>query len=875
MPGQTARLKGHQRAAFAVVWVMAVSTAFAQETGVIRGRITDDSGSALVGATVTLRSKSNPSVNSLGQVTNARGEYRFTAIPPGNDYKVTASFPGYGIWTQGPVSVNSGRATSLNFILREELVEHIDVEAEGDIVDTEKTTTSTVVSQEYLTGLPIRGRNYTEVLTLAPGVTDIDGDGNPNVKGAREVDFQMRLDNVPIDNPVTSQRVFDLNIESFEEIQVITGALTAEYSSQGGLGLVTTRSGGNEFRGSFKIFYQSSSIDSDGANNRDVTNDVRDIPSFRTLRPFLTAGGAFKKDRLWYFAALEYIDEQTPVIFSAASRIRGKEGHRDFAKLTWQANPAHKASLEFYYEPTDTFGNFIGPTIADETDFQTEDIGRIFSVRETWVITPTVLLESHISFTTLDLDIRPVLEPDLSITDDINEYGNPQKRDEQMLDFVVRTGLSVNPFDEHYLFDLTNQSVRGPYFITQMWDVEQFQIREDFSFYVDDFFGTHTLKTGVEWLDQDYNDSTTRRPTVSRNLVRGSPPVLNFQAPVLAGRELTGADRYNIGFYVQDTWKPFPNLAVRFGVRVDREVVGSEGRTPFDPSKELDEYNRVANLYYLDPSPVKNDPNATGQFVVPLSRVLNFAINPLTETFFCDLDGDGTCNGQTDPDGALDPGVHFNSDGAILKSIFSRSNFDCTLNSHWGADPGAFSGAGIACPGSAPGDLREGRDIEPEQFSIGNTNVAPRFSISYDPFKDGKTKLYATWGRVYDALFLGTVVAEQRRDIQSFTFVQRGQNDPILTDVVEGGFSIYQVDRDLRTPYTDEWTVGFERELAPELAVKVIYTDRKGRNQLQDIDINHTTVDRRGATVDSGSDGFFDDCVDGFNTVSPTCTPDG
>ena len=859
-------------------WLLLSGAAMAQESGIIRGRVTDRHGNPLPGATVTVRSKSNPSVNNQGTVASPKGEYRLPTIPAGNDYEITAAFPGFSTQIQRPVDVDTGRATTVDFILTEELIEVIKVEARGDIIDTEKTSTSTAVSQEFLTGLPIRGRSYSETLTLAPGVTDIDGDGNPNVKGAREVDFQLRLSGVPVNSPFTSERALDLNIEAFEEIQIITGALTAEYTSQGGLGLVTTRSGGNEFQGSFKVFYQSSSIDSDGAANKDVTNDVREIPSFRTLRPFVTAGGAFKKDRLWYFAALEYIDEQEPINFLAASKLSGKEGHRDFFKMTWQVNPEHKAALEFTYEPTETFGNFIGPTIADETDFLTEEVGRIFTLRETWVMSPSVFLDSIVSFFTFDVDTFPTFTPEFDIEDDKNIYGNPVMFDEQMLDFVTRTGLSVNPVSEHYIFDLTDRTSSGPFTVTQIQNSEQFQIREDLSFYVDDFFGNHTIKTGIELLDQDYSEDTTFRPIVFQTEDRGIPGIFFFTAPVPNGQRDAEADRYDIAFYVQDSWKPIPNLTVNVGVRVDREVVHAPGRTPFDPLEELGEYNRTARLFYEAPTAVGNVDSARGQFVRAGEGGLNFDINPLTDTFYCDLDGDGTCNGQTSPTSSTDPSIPSNSDFAILKSIFSRNNFDCSRTSNWGAAPGDVSGSGIVCPGSVSGGLREGTDIDLEDISLGNTNVAPRFSISYDPFADGKTKLYGTWGRFYGSLFLNTVVREQRADTQSYTLFQRDQTVEILRDLIEGAFTIYQVDRDLRTPYTDEWTIGMERELAPELAVKVVYTERKGRDQLQDIDVNHTPVDRLGGDKTDpffSGDGLFDDCVDGFNAASTNCTPDG
>ncbi|MEE9219194.1 MAG: TonB-dependent receptor [Acidobacteriota bacterium] len=848
----------------------------AQETGTLRGVVTDKQGNPVPGATVTVRSKTHPSVNNQGTITNAKGEFRLPLLPPGNDYELIAAFPEFATVIRRPIDVDAGRVSTVDFILTEALVQRIEVVATGDIVDTERTTTSTSVSSEFLSGLPIKGRSYAAVLTLAPGVTDTDGDGNPNVKGAREVDFQLRISGVPVNDPFGGDKALDFNIEAFEEIQILTGALTAELSSQGGVGLVTTRSGGNEFQGSLKVFYQSRSIDGDGANNPDFNRNVLEPPSFRTLRPFVTAGGAFKKDRLWYFTTLEYIDEQKPNVLGAATKLSGKEGHRDFGKLTWQINPEHKASLEFHFEPTDTFGNFIGPTIADESDLLVDSVGRLWTARETWVMSPTVFLDSTVSFFALHTDAFPTFDPLFDLEDDRAIYGNPVSKDTVMLNFIDRHQFSVNPVDENYLFDLRFRTVRGPFALNSTFDSTQFQVREDLSFYVEDFLGNHTIKTGLEWLLQDHDEINNFRPLVFQSAERGLAGVFNFQAPIPPIPNPADAQRYNIAFYVQDTWKPIPNLTWNLGVRVDREVVGAGGRRPFDPLAELDEYNRVAQLFYANPGTFGDDPNAKSQFINPTEDPsLNFDINPLTGTFMCDLNGDGTCDGATSPGSALDPDIPPNSDRAVLLGIFTRDNFDCSRTTNFGAFPAGFSGSGRECIGfGGTNKVREGTDLVPERISLGNTNVAPRISVSYDPFADGKTKLYATWGRFYGFLFLDSVVREQRQDFQSFTLVQPTAQVQILRNPTEGSFTIYQVDRDLRTPFTDEWTIGLERELAPEIAIKVVFTKRKGRDQLQDIDVNHTTVDRLSSTG-SGSDGVPDDCISGLLGPSGLCEPDG
>jgi len=82
--------------------------------------------------------------------------------------------------------------------------------------------------------------------------------------------------------------------------------------------------------------------------------------------------------------------------------------------------------------------------------------------------------------------------------------------------------------------------------------------------------------------------------------------------------------------------------------------------------------------------------------------------------------------------------------------------------------------------------------------------------------------------------------------------------------VQTGRFTITQVDREMKTPFTDEFTIGFERELAPEWSLAVTYIKRTGRDQLQDVDQNHYVQDLNG-------DGVLDD---NFGRVGGASDPD-
>jgi hypothetical protein len=192
-----------------------------------------------------------------------------------------------------------------------------------------------------------------------------------------------------------------------------------------------------------------------------------------------------------------------------------------------------------------------------------------------------------------------------------------------------------------------------------------------------------------------------------------------------------------------------------------------------------------------------------------------------------------------------------NDDAKALFTVYTRHQMDF--------EEGPFEFA----DGTLPGNVRR-----PDTIRITNDNLAPRLSLSWDPWSDNKTKLFASWGRYYGTLHLATLVPEQGPDQRFFDYDAGQLGNPIFARPFQiGRFSARQVDRDLDAPFTDEFTVGFERELAPHWAVMFLFVHREGRNQLQDVDINHFTRDLN-------DDGILDDFL-GTPVPPSACTDDG
>jgi outer membrane receptor protein involved in Fe transport len=806
---------------------------FAQATtATVKGRVVDTDGGGLPGVVVLIKSKNQPSGNKQ-VVTDIEGNFRIPLLPPANDYVIRVDYPGFAPLEVGPLDLDAGKTVVQDMTLRSdaETTETIVVESQGNIVDTESTKTSSSYNAEFIEGLPIIGHNYQDILTLAPGVTDTDGDGNPNVHGSRDTGLQYRLDGGNITDPVSGTFGQNLNSDMIEELEVITSGATAEYGrADGGFANIITKSGGNDFEGKFAIYWQGKFLNGDGANNNDVTQFNDEYPKYQDLRPTLTLGGAIVKDKLWYFGTLEVLDTERPVNQVGANILVTSRGNYGFGKLTWQVNSYNKLAFQVTGDPRTFEGLGLALGVSPESDFSFAQGSLTPQLKWTSTISPQLLLESTITafHGRLQLDpISPYFHP--------TEVVKVQDSSGAVQAQYPCTVDNCNPARGQkgiYQVDLIAGQTTGPYFENYDQHSSRNSIKTDLSYTIEDALGQHNIKSGIEFQDESYHDDYLANPVLidvteplnpgqqsdgtgqsAADRVKGFQ-VLQTSAPLVTPQ---AASSFNSGLYLQDSWKPRPNLTVNVGVRVDREDIDTSGFNDFDPRSErrdaIDLWRKVCvegnelmnagaqgfafsvgqNCYQYDAASFDGLPPDLASTGMPI----NDPARPVTDAELRALDVDG--DGWIEPQGA--DGDAFYED---FTTFFERQ----TTN-----------------------------------FNIENTNLAPRFSVSWDPWADGKTKTFATWGRYYDRLFLNTVSQEIGPDSINYTFLPNS-NNVINNNTFSRStstFTITQTDRNLATPYTDEMTVGFERELAPEWSASVTYINKKGQKLLQDTDYNHIT----------------------------------
>jgi hypothetical protein len=193
----------------------------------------------------------------------------------------------------------------------------------------------------------------------------------------------------------------------------------------------------------------------------------------------------------------------------------------------------------------------------------------------------------------------------------------------------------------------------------------------------------------------------------------------------------------------------------------------------------------------------------------------------------------------------------------FLVSAFTRHQFDDL------ATPlSAIGGPGAPLPGTQ-------RQAEP--IVIDQDHVSPRVSVAWDPWRDGRTQFFGTWGRYYGAIPPGALLLETEPDVRAFVFdaADAALGAAAVPEAV-GQISTFVVDRDLETPFTDEWTIGVQRELGVAWRLGLVYVDREAEDQLQDVEVNHYVQDLDG-------DGLLDDdlgAVGPFGSRLPDGLPD-
>jgi len=207
----------------------------AQKFGKITGKVLDgDSGEPLPGANVLLDG------TTLGAATDIDGQYLILRVPPGT-YELRAEFIGYQKMLVQNVQVLTDLTTTIDFKLRAEAVDlgtEVVVVAERPIVRKDLTSSEARVQADEIKRLPVQELN--DVLNLQAGISR-DRSGNIHIRGGRATEVAYLVNGIRITDDFTRTQSIEVENESIQELQVISGTFNAEYGEAlSGVGLAAT-----------------------------------------------------------------------------------------------------------------------------------------------------------------------------------------------------------------------------------------------------------------------------------------------------------------------------------------------------------------------------------------------------------------------------------------------------------------------------------------------------------------------------------------------------------------------------------------------------------------------------------------------------------
>jgi hypothetical protein len=296
--------------------------------GSIAGTVQDNSGALVPGATIIVTNGAG--VTQTG-ASDEKGEFLVGGLTPGN-YTLKVMATGFKDFLATTITVTAGEITHVQTTLVPAAVS-TSVNVEGQTttqVETESSQIAGTITNQEITTIGLNGRNFTQLIALAPGVSNqtgqdealvgVKGSVKYSVNGGRVEYNTFDVDggdvlNASINGSSSSLIVFP-SLDAISEMQVLTSNYGAMYGrSASGTILATTKSGTNQFHGDGYFFARNNIF-----NDRNYFDQTKHAPTYAKYSPGATIGGPLyipghyneTKDKTFFFFSEEYRHDREP-----------------------------------------------------------------------------------------------------------------------------------------------------------------------------------------------------------------------------------------------------------------------------------------------------------------------------------------------------------------------------------------------------------------------------------------------------------------------------------------------------------------------------------------------------------------------------------